>query len=142
MNWYLETKLCHATKEWDVLRQGFMMTFSFEDGFESIDEALQEVKTTIFRIPQDPLDPIQPDCTTQLSHTLECYNVIVEEEDEDPRKVNIPETEGHRGVEGPQLENLDITEPLKPRQGNIGTKAEPKFAKIGDYWDDVTVDKV
>jgi len=28
------------------------------------------------------------------------------------------------------------------RQVNIGTKAEPKFAKIGDYWDDVMVDKV
>jgi len=25
---------------------------------------------------------------------------------------------------------------------NIGTKAESKFAKIGDYWDDVIVDKV
>jgi len=25
---------------------------------------------------------------------------------------------------------------------NIVTKAELKFAKIGDYWDDVTVDKV
>lgn len=31
---------------------------------------------------------------------------------------------------------------LKTRQVNIGTRAEPKFAKIGDYWDDATVDKV
>jgi len=36
MNWYLDTKLCHGTEEWDVLRQEFFMTFSFE----SIDEAL------------------------------------------------------------------------------------------------------
>lgn len=34
------------------------MTFNFEDGFDSIDEALQEVKATIFRIPRDPLDLI------------------------------------------------------------------------------------
>jgi len=25
---------------------------------------------------------------------------------------------------------------------NIGTEVEPKFVKIGDYWDDATVDKV
>ena len=31
MNWYLETKLYHGTNRWDILRQGFLMTFSFED---------------------------------------------------------------------------------------------------------------
>ena len=51
MNWYIETELCHGTGEWDILREGFMMTFSFEDGFDSIDEALQEVKAAIFGIP-------------------------------------------------------------------------------------------
>jgi len=40
MNWYLETVLHHGTAEWDILREGFLMTFSFEDGFGSIDEAL------------------------------------------------------------------------------------------------------
>ena len=55
------------------------MTFGFEDGFKCIDEALQEVKEAIFRIPQDPLDLIQLDWTTQLRHALECYNVIAEE---------------------------------------------------------------
>lgn len=61
MNWYLETELRHGTSEWDILCEGFIMTFSFEDRFDCIDEALQEVKETIFRIPQDPLDLIQPD---------------------------------------------------------------------------------
>ena len=118
------------------------MTFSFEDGFDCIDEVLQEVKATIFRKPQDPLDLIQLDSTTQLSHVLECYNVIAEEEDEDPWKINIREKEGHREVEGLQIKNPDITMPLKVKQVNIGMEAEPKFAKIGDYWDDVVVDKV
>jgi len=63
-------------------------------------------------------------------------------EDEDPRNINSPEAEGHREVGGPQVENADITAPLKTRQVHIGTEAEPKFAKIGDYWDDVMVDKV
>lgn len=51
MNWYFETELHHGTTEWDILREIFLMTFSFEDGFKSIDEALQEVKAAIFRIP-------------------------------------------------------------------------------------------
>lgn len=38
--------------------------------------------------------------------------------------------------------NPYILEPLKTRQVNIGSKAEPKFAKIGDYWDKDMVDKV
>lgn len=54
MNWYLETKLLHDTDEWDILRQGFVMTFSFEDGFECIDEALQEVKAMILDHPTAP----------------------------------------------------------------------------------------
>ena len=83
MNWYIETKLCHGIGEWDVLHKGFVMTFNFKDGWDSIDEALQEVKETIFRIPRDPLDRIWPDWTTQLSHALECYNVTAKEEDED-----------------------------------------------------------
>jgi len=89
MNWYLEMELRHGTEEWEVLKQGFLMTFTFVDGFECIDEALQEVKASIFIIPQDPLDLIQPYWTTQLRHTLECYNVSAEEEDEDPRNINI-----------------------------------------------------
>jgi len=32
--------------------------------------------------------------------------------------------------------------PLKTRQVNIGTEVQPKFEKIGDYWDDAMVDKV
>lgn len=47
MIWYIETKLHHGTGEWDILCEGFMMTLSFEEGFDSIDEALQEVKETI-----------------------------------------------------------------------------------------------
>ena len=113
MNWYVEIELRHGTCECDILCEGFMMTFNFENGFESIDEALQEVKATIFRILQDPLDLIQPEWTTQLSHVLQCYNVTAEEEDEDLWKINILETEDHCEDEGPHIENLDITTSLK-----------------------------
>ena len=58
---------------------------------------------------------VQPDWSTQLCHALECYNITVEVEDEDPRNINIPEAEGHCEVEGPQIENPNITAPLKIR---------------------------
>ena len=74
------------------------MTFNFKDGFKCIDEVLQEVKATIFIIPKDPSYLIQPNWTTQLHHVLECYNVTVEDKDEDPRNINIPKAEGHRKV--------------------------------------------
>ena len=34
-----------------------------------------------------------------------------------------------------------MTTPIKTRQVNIGIEAELKFAKIGDYRDDTTIDK-
>ena len=58
MNWYVETELRYAIGEWDILHKGFMTALSFEDGFDSIDEALQEVKVAILRILHDPLDLI------------------------------------------------------------------------------------
>lgn len=60
------------------------MTFSFEDEFENIDEAPQEVKVMIFSILQDTLELVEPDWSTQFCHALECYNVTVDGEDEDP----------------------------------------------------------
>ena len=120
MNRYVETKICHGKCEWYILHEGFIMTFIFEDRFDYIEEALQEVKAAIFRILQDPLDLIQPKWATQLSHALECYNVTTKEEDEDLWKINIPKIEGHREVQGPHIENSNITTLLKMEQVNIG----------------------
>ena len=38
MNWYLEIELRHGTTTWDVLKESFPLTFTFEDGFEFIDK--------------------------------------------------------------------------------------------------------
>lgn len=64
MNWYLETELHHKTTEWDVLRESFLLTFIFEDGFECIDEALQEIKAKIFRMLEELVEWVQPDWNT------------------------------------------------------------------------------
>jgi len=53
------------------MKESFLVTFSFEDGFECIDEALQEIKETIFQTPIEPITWIQLDWSTHLQHDLE-----------------------------------------------------------------------
>ena len=61
MNWYTETELRHGTGGWDVLREGFLLMFTFEDRWSDIvDDALQEIKVALFKIPQDPMRVLQP----------------------------------------------------------------------------------
>jgi len=55
MNRYLEMELYHGTTEWDILRESFLLTFNFEDRFECIDEAIQEIKAIIFRMHEEPM---------------------------------------------------------------------------------------
>jgi len=31
MNWYIEMELHHGMRKWDILREGFLLTFTFED---------------------------------------------------------------------------------------------------------------
>jgi len=143
MNWYTETELRHGIGEWEVLREGFLLTFTFEDCWsDTMDDALQAVKAAIFKIPQEPMEVLQPEWAMQLSSALECYNVNVEEDDEDSQNINISETKGSREVREPSLEDPDITALLKMKQVNIGTEVEPKYATLGNYWDDSMVDKV
>lgn len=61
MNFFMETELHHGTTEWDVLKDKFLLTFSFEDRFLSIDEALQEIKVVIFRTGMEPMEWTQLD---------------------------------------------------------------------------------
>ena len=53
--------------------------------------------------------------------------------------MNIPESKGSREVQGPKLEIPEITEKVNIKKINIGIEADPKFASIGDYWDDEIV---
>jgi hypothetical protein len=49
-----------------------------------------------------------------------CYNINADE-DNDPRNVNIAETRGHRGIEGPEVELPFIGQLVKIKKVNIGT---------------------
>ena len=54
-NWYTEIDLRHGTTEWDMFHEGFLSTFLFEDQWmDTMDDQLQVVKATIFKIPLEP----------------------------------------------------------------------------------------
>lgn len=81
------------------------------------------------------------DQSAQLETMLECYNLATDEDDK-PRNINILESEGTREIQGPELEIPEITEKVKTKQINIRTLADPKFASIGDYWDEEIVGNI
>ena len=83
----------------------------------------------------------QPNWKEQEANTVECYHLTIDEDDY-PRNINIPESEGHYEVHGPAVEAPEVTQPLKTRTVNIGSEENPKYATIGDYWDDEMVSKV
>ena len=92
--------------------EGFLLKFSSEELWaDTVDDVLQAVKAAIFKIPQEPWEIVQLEWSPQLSQALECYNVQAKDDDDDPRNINIPETEGCHEVRGPSIEDLDITVP-------------------------------
>ena len=125
---------------WPVMIDIFLLMFTFESEYPSIDQALEIIKTKIF---DDCTLPVyaQHDWDIQLEHALECYNFVEEpgDEDENPRSIKILESEGTCEVEGPKIEIPAVTKPIKIKKINIGTETEPKFSSIGDYWDDEMV---
>ena len=128
-NWYIEIEFHRGTKDWSLLIDAFKLTFGFESEYPKIDDALEVIRTKIFEDAPFPLFN-QLDWATQLETTLECYNFTADE-DEDPRNVNIPESEGSHEVEGPKLEVPEITKNVNLKKVNIGIESNPKIASIG-----------
>ena len=72
-----------------------------------------------------------------------CYNVLGKPNDEDePRAINIPESNISRNIAVPKASGKKFKQPLKLKKVNIGTTKDPKFSNIGYYWDDLTMGKV
>ena len=61
--------------------------------------------------------------------------------DDDLTNINIPESEGTHAVEGSGILGDQFLKSLKINKVNIGSLEYPKFANIGDYWDEETVTK-
>jgi hypothetical protein len=145
-NWYLELEVHRGTTDWEELTQNFKVTFSFEVESPLVDATLQVIRSNIF-MEEDQIE-IVPACSAHresvtVHELLECYNVTEEDqEEEDPRNVQVPETEGEHTVVGPELESDAYVKPLRVHKVNIGTKEKPKFMNIGDYWNDETVENI
>ena len=73
---------------------------------------------------------------------MECYNVTWKPDDDDHHNRNIPDFEGTRIVEGSGVSSEKFLNPLKIKKVNISSPKNPKFANIGDYWDDETIGKI
>jgi hypothetical protein len=105
----------------------------FESEFPSVDQALQMVRQKVFKEASGLLlEQEEDEWTVPLQKQQLCYNINVDEDD-DPRKVNIVETEGQRDVEGPGVELPFIGQLIKINKGNIGIEETPKLANVGDY---------
>jgi hypothetical protein len=55
-----------------------------------------------------------------------------------------PSTRNRGGTNsrGPRDGIHNIHKPVKTQKVNIGTEESPKFAQIGDYWDEETIEKI
>jgi hypothetical protein len=124
------------------MTQTFVTTFLFESQYPTVDQGLQIVRQKVFEeAPRLPLEQEEDEWTMPLQKLQGCYNINVDEDD-DPRKVNITETEGQRDIEGPGVELPFIGQPIKIKKVNIGTKQTLKLDNVGDYWDVSTIDKI
>ena len=72
---------------------------------------------------------------------MDCYN-LAGERDDDLNDISILESEGMHAVEGTGISSDQFLKPLKIKKVNIGSSENPKFANIGDYWDEETVVKI
>jgi hypothetical protein len=97
-NWYLELKMHRETTRWEELIQRFKIMFTFEHESPSIDAVLQVIRAKIF-LEEEMMEVIlvcnEHRAKMVVCNILECYNVAKKEYDEeDPKNVQIPKTEG------------------------------------------------
>jgi hypothetical protein len=120
INWYLQAELRLITLDWEGMTQKFVTTFLFDSKYPSIDQMLHIVRKKVFEeASSPPLEQEEDGWTTPLQKLQGCYNINVDEDD-DPRKVNIIETEGQRDVEGLGVELPFIGQPIKIKKVHTG----------------------
>jgi hypothetical protein len=100
--------------------------FTFDHESLLLDAPLQAIRTKIFL--EDGLMEVVSMCSAHITsmivhELLECYNVVKEEQDEeDPRNMQISEIEVEHTLEGLELEYVSYAQPLKTHKVNIESK--------------------
>ena len=138
--WYASMELKQGTQDWEGLTKHFVHTFEFDDEKPTVDVALQMIKKKIFtEIPVEEANSHQ--CSATIQQWMDCYN-LAGDLDDDLTNINILKLGGTRAVEQSGISSDQFLKPLKIKKVNIGSSENPKFANIGDYWDEETVTKV
>ena len=127
---------------WEELTVIFSHTFDFTNENPFIHRELQDIRDKV-------LEKIMVELLTRshreliLQTMLECYNVLWEPKNEDdPRAVEIPDSEGSRDTEALKISCNEFKQLLEIRKVNIGIEVDPKFDIIGYYLDELTMGKV
>jgi hypothetical protein len=120
----------------------FTHTSSFADADPEVNNALQLIRDVILQVVPVAY-PADPHTHCQMQSLMECFNISGGPEDgDDPRNVNILESEGSRVVVPPDAPSDPISHPLRIRKINIRTEDTPNFTDVEDYWDDELISKV
>jgi hypothetical protein len=94
------------------MTQNFIATFLFEINYPIVDQALQIKRQKVFEeVSNPPFEQEEDERTTPFQRLQDCYNINADEDD-DPRNVNISETEGKRDIEGPRIELPFVGKPI------------------------------
>ena len=138
--WYASMDLRQGTQDCEGLAKQFRKTFKFADEQPTVDATLRTIKEKIFaEIPVEEANSHQ--CSATIQQWMDGYN-LAGDPDDDPTNINILESEGTRAVEGSGISSDQFLKPLKMKKVNIGSSQNPKFANIGDYWDEEIVAKI
>ena len=67
-----------------------------------------------------------------------------EEKEDDPKKLNLSETEGKHIAQDTNTDHIaqEYLQPLKMKKNNIGKEVQLKMAVLGDYWYKETMTQV
>ena len=141
-SWYLAVELRRTITIWEELSILFAQNFSFRDANPEVHHALQLICEVVLKV-VPPAYPVDPHVHCHMQSLMTCYNLSGEpEDDDDMRNSNILESEGSHNVAAPDIPTDPMSQPLKMHKVNIGTKENPKFANIGDYWGNETMAQI
>ena len=141
-SWYVSTELCREITTWEELTIFFAHTFGFADANAEVSNALHIIWDVVLKVALVAY-PMDPHVHCHMQSMMECYNISGEPEDDDElHNINILETKGSWDLTAPNLPTDPMTQPLNIKKVNNGTEENPKFANIGDYWDEETMEKI
>jgi hypothetical protein len=98
INWYLDAELCLITTDWYEMTRNLIAMFLFEIQYPIVDQDLETMRKSVFEeAPNLPFTQEGDEWTAPLQQLQDFYNINADEDD-DPRYVDIAETEGHRDI--------------------------------------------